>query len=309
MHPVRPFGALLALRLGAGKDGAVRRVADAGLWSRLDVARVRRARLIAAVDTLPELDAGDWAVLAGLNNLIQQRTNHELAGALTRGRYGRLVANMRWLCERIPAPRDTAGRALAARHLRACARPGAHRLGGLVVDGLGALPRRAPAVAPPGLAGDPPRPGGRAAGHAGRHAGRHRRRPRRRFRRGARALADALAAHRSGDGDAQEPRVRLVGVDAVADRHGPGRALAFRAMARQPGGAAVAVLGGRARVPEPFDEARALADRFARDGRGAEGAGELAGGERAPATVGACSRARFRTRCCLRSPSPARRPR
>jgi hypothetical protein len=105
---VRPFGGPLALRLGVE-----RRVVDADLASRLDVARVRRARLLAPTDTLPELDAESWSLLAGLNDMIQL-TNHNLAGPLTRGRYARIVANLRWLCDRIAAPHDVLG--ALARH-------------------------------------------------------------------------------------------------------------------------------------------------------------------------------------------------
>jgi hypothetical protein len=103
VHPVRPFGGPLGLRLGIQ-----RRVVDADLASRLDVARVRRARLLAPVDTLPELDEAEWAALAALNDILQI-TNHHLGGPLTRGRYLRLIVNVGWLCERIPAPRDVAG--------------------------------------------------------------------------------------------------------------------------------------------------------------------------------------------------------
>jgi hypothetical protein len=103
VNPVRPFGGPLGLRLGIG-----RRIVDADLASRLDVARVRRARLVAPVDTVPELDEGDWAVLAALNDLLQI-TNHNLSGPLTRGRHARLALNLRWLLERIPAPRDVLG--------------------------------------------------------------------------------------------------------------------------------------------------------------------------------------------------------
>jgi hypothetical protein len=102
VHPVRPFGGPLGLR-----SGIQRRIVDADLASRLDVARVRRARLMAPVDALPELDEGDWALLAALNDLLQL-TNHNLTSPLTRGRHACLVANLRWLCERIPAPRDVA---------------------------------------------------------------------------------------------------------------------------------------------------------------------------------------------------------
>jgi hypothetical protein len=108
VHPLRPFGGPLALRCGID-----RRIADADLASRIDVARVRRARLLAPVDTLPEIDEAEWAMLAGLNDILQL-TNHNLTSAFTRGRYGRLVANLGWLCERIPAPRDVAS--ALARH-------------------------------------------------------------------------------------------------------------------------------------------------------------------------------------------------
>jgi hypothetical protein len=100
VHPVRPLGGPLGLRIGVGRG-----IADADLASRVDVARVRRARLLAPVDTLPELDAASFAMLAGLNDLLQA-TNHNLAGPLTRGRHARLLANVCWLCERIPPPAD-----------------------------------------------------------------------------------------------------------------------------------------------------------------------------------------------------------
>ena len=47
VRPVRPFGALLGLRLGVG-----RRISDGDLASRLDVARVRRARLLNGWDNI-----------------------------------------------------------------------------------------------------------------------------------------------------------------------------------------------------------------------------------------------------------------
>ncbi len=103
VHPVRPFGGPLALRLA--RLAVSRSLTDGDLAVPLDVARVRRARLLLPTDTLPDLDEGDWAALAGLNDLLQL-TNHHLGGPLTRGRYARVLANLRWLCERIPAPRD-----------------------------------------------------------------------------------------------------------------------------------------------------------------------------------------------------------
>jgi hypothetical protein len=109
VHPVRPFGGPLALRLGVVEsERGRRRIADSDLAARLDVARVRRARLLTPADTLPSLDERDWAVLAALNDLLQL-TNHHLGGPVTRGRYARVLANLRWLCDRIPAPRDVLG--------------------------------------------------------------------------------------------------------------------------------------------------------------------------------------------------------
>jgi hypothetical protein len=84
---------------------------DDDLRSRLDVARVRRARLLAPVDTVGRIDATAFALLAALNDLLQV-TNHELAGPLTRARHWKLLANVRAVCEAIPPPKDL-GEALA----------------------------------------------------------------------------------------------------------------------------------------------------------------------------------------------------
>jgi len=105
--PVRPLGARLALAIGD------RPIADADLRTRIDVARVRRARLLAAVDTLPDLTGAEWAMVAALNDLVQV-TNHELASRLTRGRHVRLLASVRELCEHLPPPRDV--RSALGRH-------------------------------------------------------------------------------------------------------------------------------------------------------------------------------------------------
>jgi hypothetical protein len=101
----RPFGRL-GLTLGEG-----RRMSDADLGSRVELARVRQARLIAPVDTLEELDTADWAIAAALNDLLQA-TNHELAGVLTMSRYAKLLRSVHDVCDLIPRPRDV-GCALA----------------------------------------------------------------------------------------------------------------------------------------------------------------------------------------------------
>ncbi len=101
----RPFGQV-GLALGEGRN-----ILDADKRSRIDVARVRRARLIAPVDTLPDLDATEWALAAALNDLLQV-TNHELGGVFTKGRYLRLLGSVLDLCRHVPPPRDV-GAALA----------------------------------------------------------------------------------------------------------------------------------------------------------------------------------------------------
>ena len=84
----RPFGAKLALALGRGRT-----IADDALRTRIDLVRVRRARMIAPVDTLPDLDPNDWAIACAFNDLLQV-TNHELGGRFTRSRYQRLLGNV-----------------------------------------------------------------------------------------------------------------------------------------------------------------------------------------------------------------------
>lgn len=99
--PVRPLGPSLAVRLGQGRS-----IVDSDLRSRLDVARVRRARLVAPIDVLPEIDADDVALVAALNDLLQA-TNHEIGGPFTVSRYGRLLDGVVEICRHVPAP-DTA---------------------------------------------------------------------------------------------------------------------------------------------------------------------------------------------------------
>jgi hypothetical protein len=106
MHLVRPFGPQLSLLVGGRNE-----VVDTDLRSRIDVARVRRARLLAPVDILPELSSAEWTLLCGLNDLLQV-TNHALAGPLTRSRHERLLRGVRELCAVIADPHDV-GAALA----------------------------------------------------------------------------------------------------------------------------------------------------------------------------------------------------
>ena len=262
VHPVRPFGGPLGLRLGsAGGEG--RRIADGDLASRLDVARVRRARLLAAVDTLPELDEGDWAVLASLNDLLQL-TNHHLGGPLTRGRYARVLANVLWLCERIPAPRDVLGalsrHATFARALELArtdstvswwtgsARfrgetPPARLLAWREIRRVQVDARRIPlADMPAGVVGISP------ADFADVLALWLTRSP----------LTDLATATR------KTPPFAWSASTLALVAAGPGRMLAFRALAGEPADAVNAALARAAlQVPAPYEEARRLADGFA----------------------------------------------
>ncbi len=102
LRPVRPFGARLAFTIGDQRT-----IADSELRTRLDVARVRRARIIAPVDTLEPLGRFDYALAAGLNDLLQA-TNHEIGGHLLRGRYSKLLESVTELCRSIPGPRNVA---------------------------------------------------------------------------------------------------------------------------------------------------------------------------------------------------------
>lgn len=102
LRPVRPFGARVALAIGDRRT-----IADSDLRTKIDVARVRRARLLAPVDTLEPLGRLDFALAAGLNDLLQA-TNHEIGGRLLRGRYGKLLASVAELCRLVPGPRTVA---------------------------------------------------------------------------------------------------------------------------------------------------------------------------------------------------------
>jgi hypothetical protein len=101
----RPFGPA-ALSVGQNE-----RILDPDARTNIDVARVRRARLLAPVDVLPELNAADWAIAAVLNDLLQA-TNHNLGSVFTRRRYEILLASVINICQHIPKPRDV-GEALA----------------------------------------------------------------------------------------------------------------------------------------------------------------------------------------------------
>lgn len=96
MRLLRPFGAKLALAIGAG-----RRVVDNELRACIDTARLRVARSVVATDVMHELSAIEWALGCALNDLLQI-TNHELSSFATRGRHGELCDAVHALCAQIP---------------------------------------------------------------------------------------------------------------------------------------------------------------------------------------------------------------
>jgi hypothetical protein len=74
-------------------------------------ARIRRARELAPVDVLPELEPAEWAMAGVLNDLLQVG-NEELSGFSTRGRHETLLRATRATATLIPPPASL-GAALA----------------------------------------------------------------------------------------------------------------------------------------------------------------------------------------------------
>lgn len=105
---VQPFGAKLALSIDPGF-----RIFDDDIRVRLSVARVRRARLLAPLDSIPEPTSQDWALVAALNDLLQA-TNHHLSGPFTRGRHERLAELVDEVVTAVGPPRSMI--AAIARH-------------------------------------------------------------------------------------------------------------------------------------------------------------------------------------------------
>jgi hypothetical protein len=266
VRPVRPIGGRLGLQIGLQRGlqpGSPRVVADADLASRLDVARVRRARLLAPVDTLPELDEATFALLAALNDLLQL-TNHHLAGPLTRGRYARLEQNLLWLCERIPPPRDVDG--ALSRHATFARALDLARTDSTVSWWTGSARFR----------GEPPSARLTAWPEIRRVHVEARQVRLSEMPGGLPALApfaydDALALWLTRspltDLATAARRAPLFGWSAATlslVATGPGRMLAFRALASEPQAAVLASLTrAAAHVPPAYEEARRLAEGFA----------------------------------------------
>ncbi len=102
VEPVRPFGPRLALAIGEGRT-----ISDSDLRSRVNVARVRVARLVAPVDTVPDISPEEFALAAGLNDLLQV-SNLELSGPFTRKRHTELLAHVGDLVSFVSGPQTIA---------------------------------------------------------------------------------------------------------------------------------------------------------------------------------------------------------
>ncbi len=106
MRPGRPIGGKNALGLGPFSD-----VIDKELLSHVDLARIRLARRLAPVDRLEPPTPAEWALGAGLHDLVQS-AHPDLAGVFRGRAPGRLVHVVTLLCDQL-APPATMGEALS----------------------------------------------------------------------------------------------------------------------------------------------------------------------------------------------------
>ena len=106
LRPGHAIGARGALALGEGRAPA-----DAELASRTGEARVRRARRLVPVDSLPSPSAADWALAAAFHDLLQA-ANPIFDAPLRRGAAARILDLALVTIERVPPPTN-AGEALS----------------------------------------------------------------------------------------------------------------------------------------------------------------------------------------------------
>jgi hypothetical protein len=104
--PGHAIGARTALALGDGRLPPDRDLADA-----VAVARVRRARKLVPVDTLPDPGAADWALGAAFHDVLQA-ANPTFDAPLRRAAATRILDLAIAALERVPPP-STAGEALS----------------------------------------------------------------------------------------------------------------------------------------------------------------------------------------------------
>lgn len=101
LRPIRPLG-IKAADAVAEQGEAVARRGDA-LASRVEVARVRVARGLFPLDTLPLPSPDEWRLVAALNDVLQV-ANPYLPGLLGGSRPARLLALARMAIQRVPLP-------------------------------------------------------------------------------------------------------------------------------------------------------------------------------------------------------------
>lgn len=106
-RPLDPLGPKLAAEV-AGQVGQGITAADAS-W--VTVARVRRARVLCPVDTLPGLSASEWMMIVALNDLIRS-TDPEVNTVFSPDRDGQVLQGALEVLAQVPAA-ATLGEALA----------------------------------------------------------------------------------------------------------------------------------------------------------------------------------------------------
>jgi hypothetical protein len=104
--PGHAIGARAALALGEGRLPANRELA-----TRVDAARLRRARRLVPVDALPDPSGAEWALVAALNDILQS-ANPDFDRRLRRRAATRILELAAAVVERVPFP-GTAGEALS----------------------------------------------------------------------------------------------------------------------------------------------------------------------------------------------------
>ncbi len=98
IRPGHAIGARAALALGEG-----RLPADRELGGRVAAARLRRARRLVPVDTLPDPSAAEWALVAALHDILQS-ANPEFDRRLRRSAGVRILELAAAVVDRVPPP-------------------------------------------------------------------------------------------------------------------------------------------------------------------------------------------------------------
>jgi hypothetical protein len=100
--PVRPghaIGARVALALGDGERTTI----DVDLEAHVRLGRVRRARLLAPIDTVQQATSAEWTLAAALHDILQA-ANPTFDAPLRRGAAVRILGLAREAIERVPPP-------------------------------------------------------------------------------------------------------------------------------------------------------------------------------------------------------------